>query len=180
MDLSPTQECQTNVQNQQPNNHEPIEVQEPIKTKANNGEQEKNLNKESQKSSKRRNRERSRKEKEDPMTIVQNILSKTNYKEANLSQIVDQKFRECPYYTSELKQQLQDVNYASTVGEVLDSFSDVNISVLPDKFEGCVNANPFSKPSLPCLYQRPPINRWKDKRLRAKSLRKNRENKINN
>lgn len=174
MDSATTTENQTNVQNQQPNNQEPISIQESIEIKANNGEQEKNLDKKPQQSKKRRNRERGRKGEEGPMTIVGNILSKTNYKEANLSQIVDQKFRDCPDYASELKEQMQGVNYVSTVGEVLDSFSGINISVLPDKFEGYVNANPFSIPSLPCLYQRPPVSRWKDRRLRAQASRRKR------
>lgn len=172
----------TASRNQQPNHQEPsnnkkesVPRESSTTTKANGG-QDKNLKKE-QGTKRIRVRNKKPKEVEDPKTIVKNILSKTDYKEANLSQFVDVKFYESPEYISEFKEQIKDINYVSTVGEVIDGFSDVNISVLPDKFKGLVNANPSSISCLPCLYQRPQTNRWKDKRIKAKEFKANKKAK---
>lgn len=169
--------------NQKPNLQDPpknkneITSQESSTTKANNG-REKNAKKE-QAPKRVRVRTKKTKEIENPKVIVENILSKTNYKEANLSQYVNSKFYECPEYISVLREQLKDLKYVSTVGKVIDGFSDINISVLPDKFVGYVNANPSSISSLPCIHQRPQMNRWKEKRLQAKELTSNKKAKKN-
>lgn len=113
----------------------------------------------------------------DPTTIIANILSKTNFRVANLSQIVDEKFEEC---SLELRESIKDVTYESTVGNVTDGFSDFVTSVLPDKFKGYVNGNPSSIMSLPCLYERPQQNRWKEKRLKAKEATKAKKAKKTN
>lgn len=113
-----------------------------------------------------------------PMRIIQGVLSKSLFKTANLSEIIEEKFYEADDYRDKIRDALADVRYLSTVEDLRDNFSMVT-SVKPQGFQGVVNLEPSAFLSMNSIYDKPP-KRVKSRAQKANKKKKNQNNNDNN
>lgn len=139
-------------------NEQPANGDAKLASENNNVDKDAKLASGNDKASKRRARKAKKPKKNlnDPMLIISDILQSTSFKEANLSQLVEKKFYLAADYQKELREQLSDIVYKSTISTKNGHDHSMDcISIVPHNFDGSINPSGSAIMSLTCINDAP-------------------------